>query len=243
MKRSIKFLALAFVMLLLAGCKMKADYQIEIGKDKNVTLTFVVAQDDEMIDAMLSMKNSSSSSSTTTSTKTYTDQERWEYVESSTNDNDYKDFKKEKYDKDGFKGYTYTLSLGSLDNLVADNSDSTDFEKITKESKIFTKSGDTYKLNLKPSDTDVQQMQQYKSSVGFDVTMTVKLPNEAKNNNATIVDKTTYTWDLTQTNDINLEFEIGNNNNLMIIIGGSCAVVAIAIGVVAVVLKNKKDNK
>ena len=239
MKKGFKLLALAFVMLLFAGCKMKADYQIEIGKDKNVTLTFVVAQDDEMIDAMLSMKNSTSSSSS--STKTFTDQERWEYIESSSDEDSYKDFKKEKYDKDGFKGYTYTLSLGSLDDLVASDSSATDFEKITKETKIFTKSGDTYKLNLKPSDSDVQQMQQYKSSVGFDVTMTVKLPNEAKSNNATTVDKTTYTWDLTQTNNIDLEFEIKKDNNMIIIIGGICAVAAIAICGLAIVLKKKKN--
>ena len=243
MKKGFKLMALAFIAILLAGCKMKANYQIEIGKDKNVTLQFIVAYDDEMIDTMISMKDSGNSSSSSSST--HTDQERWDYLESSANEGDsYKDFKKEKYDKDGFKGYTYTLSLGNIDNLVADGN-ATDIDKIGKDSKIFTKSGNVYKINIKQSDSDVQQFNQYKSSIGFDVNMVVKLPSEAKSNNATSVDKTTYTWDLTQTNSVDLEFELANNNTtiIIIIVAAAVAVIAIVGGVVFFITKKKKEDK
>ena len=237
MKKFKLFVVALIAMVLATGCAMKTEYGIKIGNDKSVKLEFLVAQDNEMIDAMLNMAGGEGE---------HTDKERWNYLESNGKENtDFKDFKKVKYDKNGFKGYTYTLDLGKIDDLVADSVEAVDFEKIGNGSKIFTKEGDVYKLNIKSSDDDNQQMEQYKDSVKFDVTLKVTLPEKAKSNNATKVDGTTYTWDLTKTADIDLAFELTGkaatkDNNKIIIIGAACAGAAIVIGVVALTLTKKK---
>ena len=232
MKRTFKLATMLFVVLLVTGCGMKAEYGIKIGKDKNVNLEFVVAQDDELIDAMSGKSDGSN-----------TDDARWEYLESqqSSEDADFKDFEKVKYDKDGYKGYTYKLALGNIENLVKDG-DATDIDSLSKDSKMFTKKGDVYSLNIKLSDDQSSELEQYASSINFDLKLKVTLPVKAKSNNATSVEGTTYTWDLTKAKSIELSFDLNGakSNNVVLIVGGVCAVAAIAIGVVVL---TKKKNK
>ena len=78
----------------------------------------------------------------------------------------------------------------------------------------------------------------------FDATFYVTLPNKAKSHNATTVsnDGLTYTWDLLKTQEIELSFELTPKSNILPIILGSVAVVAVA-GVAAYFLiKNKKET-
>ena len=243
MKRFFKFTALSLIVALcLTGCGMKAEYGIKIGKDKKVTLEFIVAQDDEMIDAMLDMGSSMGDDSSSTETKTHTDKERWEYVESSDTTEDFKDYKKTKYDKDGYKGYTYTLNLGNIDDLVTDSKEKASVDKLGKDAKIFTKKGEVYSLNIKLSDDETNQIKQYASQVDFDMKLKVKLPNKAKSNNATKVEGTTYIWDLTEAKSVDLSFEVngGSSLNPVMIAGAVCAVLGIGICVVA--FTKKKNN-
>ena len=236
MKRFFKLATLCMVVaLFVTGCGMKEEIGIKIGKDKKVSIEMIIAQDNEMIDAMLSMGQDSEDG------KTYTDKDRWEYLENSESDESYQDFKKVKYDKDGYKGYTYTLDLGDIENLVAEG-DKISIEDLGKDSKFFTKKGDVYTLNIELGSDQAQQKEQYKSSVDLDITMKVTLPNKAKSNNATKVDGNTYIWDLTKAKSIELSFDLtgkSSNNNSVLIAGAACAVVAIGIGVV--VLTKKKN--
>ena len=238
MKKLLKVIPLILVVLLLTtGCGMKAEYGINIGKDKKVKLEFLVAQDDEFIDAMLGMGSEDDSSEE----KTYTDAERWEYLESSkTESEDYKDFKAEKYDKDGYKGYIYSLDLGSIDELVADSKDAIDIESVGKDSKLFVKEGNVYKLQVKTSEEDNSQVKEYADYVDFDLKLKVTLPNKAKANNATTVEGNTYIWDLTKADSINLEFELGKTNTALII-GIAVAAVVVICGAVVVISKKKKS--
>lgn len=243
--KKFKLLAIsALLVTLITGCKMKAEYSITISKGSDVKIDVISAMDDEMIDAMMNMGNSSESNND--DSKTHTDKERWEYVEKNSQaDESYQDYKKEKYDKDGYKGYTYSLNLGKIDKLVTKDTELVDFEKIGKEAKIFTKKGNVYSLNVKSSDEDNQQVEQYSSSVGFDLKLKVKLPSKAKSNNATEIDGTTYIWDLTKVKDINLSFTLDgkSSDNNVLIIGGICAGAAIVICGCVLVLSKKKNKK
>lgn len=247
MKRKIKLAAIAlFTIVLSTGCAMKAEYGITVTKDKNVKLQVISAQDDEMIDAMLNMGNSFGEEETesTEEEKTYTDEERWEYVESNSEDEDFEDFKKEKYDKDGYKGYVYTNDLGNIDKLVSED-ESVDLDKLGENGKIFTKKGNVYKLNVKISDDEMSQIEQYSSTVKFDLTLKLTLPNKAKSNNATKVEKNTYIWDLTKAKSIDVEFTLDKPSNNIMYIGLACGALAICICTFVLVSKNKtkKDNK
>ena len=241
MKKVLNQIFLFLVIgLILTGCTMKAEYGIEIDSNKNVKLQFIVAQDDEMIDALMDMGNTDD----TEQEKKHTDAERWAYLESSQEeDSDFKDFKKAKYDKDGFKGYVYTMDFGNIDNLVADSKETIDIDSIDADSKIFTKDGETYKLNVKLSNDETSQMEQYAEQVAFDVKMKVTLPTKAKSNNATTVNGTTYTWDLTKASSIDLSFDFnGSSSNKTLLIVGIAAVVVICICIFLITKKKKAQN-
>lgn len=235
MKKLFKLATLCLAVVLLTGCGMKAEYGIKISKDKDVTIEITSAQDDEMID--YSITNGQEG-------QDVTDEQRWEYLEEQAKEDDsYKDYERVKYDKDGYKGYTYKLKAGKIEDLVADG-DAVEFDKLGENNKLFTKKGNVYSMNVKVSDEEANQIKQYAQYVNFDLKLTVTLPNKAKSNNATTVDGNTYTWDLTKLDDkgIELSFEFGgsNSNNIMLIAGGACAV--IAIGICAFVLIKKKQK-
>ena len=146
MKKTIKIaLLLALIMLLFTGCSMRTNVGITVSKDKKVSVQMISAMDDEMIDYYIGMANGDSEEG-----QTYTDEERWAYIEESEQDDDsYKGYTKAKYDQDGYKGYVYTLELGKIDDLVTtDQNAQPSFDELNKESKLFVKNGNKYSLNM-----------------------------------------------------------------------------------------------
>ena len=239
MKRLKLLVVSALLVTLVTGCGMKAEYKVSVSKDKKVSIEIVSAMDDEMIDYYIGGGQDTD--------KKYTDKERWDYLEQNSEDNEeYKDYKASKYDKDGFKGYTYTLDLGDIDKLITEDDKAIEMDNLGKDSKLFTKKGDVYSLNIKVSDDNASQMEQYAQYVKFDAKFTISLPNKAKSNNATSVSGNTYTWDLTKAKDIKLSFDItgksSSDNKMLYIIGGCVAGVGV-IAIATVVIMNNKKKK
>ena len=83
------------VCLLLTGCGMRMNIGLEVSKNKEVQAKIISAMDNEMIDFSISSANGEESEQS----KTYTDAERWEYVEKNDEDS-YEGYKKERYDQD-----------------------------------------------------------------------------------------------------------------------------------------------
>ncbi len=263
------------VLVFSTGCSMKENYNIIISKDKEVKIEVLSAMDNEMIDGMLGMNsqdepevnfdeedeffdyetNDDETNDDELSNgeedfdfskqKTYTDEERWKFVESnSEEDETLKDYKKEKYEQGEFKGYKYNTTLGKIDDLTAENGETVNIDKISKDSKIFTKKGDVYTLNVNLGEEDQSQINQYANMIKFDLKLSVTLPYKAKSNNATSVDGTTYTWDLTKAKSIELSFDFKGDNglNLPLIIGIACGVLLVVV-VCVIILTKKKGNK
>lgn len=256
MKKRLGFIGLLMAMLVvLSGCTMKMNVTYELGKDGKVKATIISAMDDEMIDGMLSMAESTSTEDEDAAdeeteepapTKTYTDAERWEYLENSEDEDDekYKEFTKTKYEQDGFKGYVYTKVLGDIDELSI-SKEEVGTDKDTDD-KIFVKNGKKYTLNYKADENEnyEEQSSQYEGyGAMIDAKLTIKLPKKALKNNATEVSKDglTYTWDLTKTSDVQLEFEYTKSNLLMIIL--IILGVVVVGGVLFKVLSKKKPAK
>ena len=237
MKKIFKVATLGLLTIFLcAGCAMREEFGFVIGKDKKVKLEVIYGMDNDMIDGFLSMSSDEDA--------TFTDEDRWNYLNSQneSEDSEFKDFKAEKYEKDGYKGWKYTLDLGEIDNLIKENEESTKLDDLGKDTKLFTKKGDNYVLVLKTSDEQNSQMSQYAESIKFDLKAKVTLPSKAKSNNATTVEGTTYIWDLTKTQSMEIEFNFNGSNNTPIIIG-CVACVLVACAVVAVVVINNKKKK
>jgi len=236
MKKTIKLLALAFVMLLFAGC-VRYDVDMTINSDKSMDLKVTTA----MADSVKGYMGEEASNG---------EKEKQELKD--------KGLDVEDYQQDGYTGYTVKKHYNNIDE-VSSTEDVTanigaegDAEKLFKATKGFF--GTTYKATFKSEDADSysSQMQSYKDNEsykeymkGMEIKFIVNLPSKAKSNNATTVsnDGKTLEWDLMTTPNVEFEFEMTNTTNLIIVIGGACAVAAIIISVVAVVIKKKKNNK
>lgn len=211
MKKFLKSFVFCFAFILfLSGCSMKAEYGINIDSKKNVSVEVISAMDDELIDSLLSSESVGESEEN----KTYTDEDRWKYVDENISDDDYEGYTKVKYDKNGYKGYSFKKDLGNIDDLSSDDPDDVELGDINDDSKIFIKKDNVYTLKVKNDSENEEQMEEYNESVGFDVKLVVTLPNEAISNNATEVssDGLTYTWDLVKAKDIELSFSFDKNN-------------------------------
>lgn len=244
MKKLYGFILLVAAVFLMTGCSMKMHVGLEVAKDGKVSATILTAYDNEMLDGMIAMKNGDMSETP----KENTDADRWAYIDSDEETESYKDYKKVKYEEDGFKGYTYTQEIGKIEDLVATGDEKISMDEMGKGSKLFTKEGNVYKLNIKASEeASSESTAQYEQmGASFDTKFYVKLPAKAKSHNATEVSKDglTYTWDLLKAKDIQLEFEMpaAGSNLLPIIIGAAACVVVVAVVCCVVLSKKKKNN-
>ena len=86
---------------------MKSEMKLKIDDDKTLKFEVTTLMDNEMIDGMLSLKDMDLTGDTTADpnaeTKEYTDEERWNFLESGDSSlTKTEGYKLEKYDKDGF---------------------------------------------------------------------------------------------------------------------------------------------
>lgn len=242
MKKFGKLLAVLFAaVILLGGCAMKAEYNIKIKDDKNVTMGIVMAYDKEMLDSLISMGDS------TVQKADITDDMRWAYLDKEVKeDSSLEGATVTKYEQDGFYGYVFSKDVGLIDDLSTEDKDAkrVDVNKGDLDSeKIFIKDGDKYKSNMfidKKSD-DFSSINSYKSYVDFQIFLIVDLPNKAISNNATEVtnDGKTLKWNLIEAENVDFEFEFAKKNpiaNLGKDSKTSVIIIIIAIVVVVVII-------
>ena len=209
MKKIKKLLLILFAVLILTGCSMKMHYNIEITNDKKVTLGMLVAYDDDLLDRIISNNKGIGN-------KTYTNEERWNYLEKNLkNNNKYKGFHSEKYEEGKFKGYIFSSEKINIKDVTSSLrtdrfSLSDDFELL--ESKTwFIKEGNIYKSNIKVNESSDSKEKEYEEKLGTNLEskVIVKLPVRAISNNATNVseDGKTLTWDLNNKGAQNIDFE------------------------------------
>ena len=235
-----KFLFLLVGLVLLTGCGMKGGYDLVIKSDKTIDFSFFMAYDDEMIQALMSMQSGGEE------IPTYTDEDVWELLES-MNGEAPEGFTMERYDQDGYKGFTYDATdVGNIDEATGDGSpfDITNMDSNMDDTMLFTKNGDNYVSNIVYSPVNESQGQ----DAEIDIKFTVTLPNKPISHNATTVsdDGKTLTWDLsgTEAGTIDFEFNFSSFPILMVaLIGGGIALLVILIVIILVVKKSKKKKQ
>ena len=247
MKKFGKVLAVfALAIILLGGCTLKEEFNFKIKEDKHVELGLVMAYDQEMIDGLITMSDSS------VKKEDITDEMRWKYLDDQ-NKEDEENNKAPidgatvtKYSQDGWYGYVYSKDIGLIDDLSTEdknaskidiNSDNLD------KAKMFIKDGDKYKSNMfiDKTSSDYKQMDSYKSyGAVFNVYLTVDLPNKAISNNATEVtnDGKTLKWNLLEADNIDFEFEFkkSSSKTLITIIAIVVVVIILLIALVVVII-------
>lgn len=226
MKKQIKkILVLLLLVVLVAGCSFKTEVSLKIDSNKDVEVSLLYAMDDEMIDSMMSLNESGLEGS---ENKTYTDEERWKYLESDDSSFDIpEDYETKRYEKNGYKGFIATKKGGKLDEVsVASSSKRVNIFSEDDEDAfsgdLFIKEGNKYKSNMTVDlGENGDQMESYESyGASFEFNLVIELPVKPTSNNATSVssDGKTLTYNLLKTKDIEFEFELdgkeSKNNGL-----------------------------
>lgn len=227
MKRLSKLLLVSVLsVVLVTGCKMKTSMEFNIDKE-NTNINLIMAFDDEFIDTMLAYQENPDAISgdpATTTAPAHTDEERWAYIESGswTSMGDVSDdYKPERYEKDGFKGYSYSIPVGKLDDISSETATervdlATLFNgsEITDDAVLFIKKGNTYTSNMSytvSNDTSgMEGVSAEQMAEVFDISISFNLPSEAAANNATTVsaDKKKLSYSLLETKNIDFSFTL-----------------------------------
>lgn len=233
-----KILSLCSVILVLCGCGMKAEYNMNIKSDKSMDFAVIIAYDDELIDAMISMDESK---------EEYTEEEGWQMLEDSMeseNSPENYGFTKERYNEGEYHGFKYVKTISNIDNISSEqaNFKLEEFEKIS-ESILFVKSGNKYKANFELS-SEEQENNSQGADIGIEMIFTVTLPREPISHNAATVseDGKTLTWNLTEKGVQNIEFEFSFTDNTMLYIGVAASLVLVVTIVSIIIYKNKKKQ-
>ncbi len=258
MKNILKIIfAILIMTFILTGCGMKTYVGMIINKDKTIKVEYTTAMDDEAIDLAIGMNNSGDNASgdlaILQSAKTYTDEERWAYIEQSTNSSqNYNGYKKSKYNKDGYKGTVFSKVLdGTIDDYVGDG-ENVDFASLSEDDKMFTKKNGHYYLyiDLGGSGDNYSDAKYYKEQgADMDYKFYISLPKPAVKHNATIVtdDPLTYSWDLLEANSIELEFDLGESKDytpvIIWIVIIAFVVLILGLSIYKMISSKKKENE
>lgn len=270
MKKYLKMLFALIMVVTLTGC-LKYNVNMEVKDDKSVTLEMIYAMNTSYMDDLnFDEEENEIEEELEEEEEEPEEEEEDEEPVDSSNDNpsvkkeDYewlekKGYKVEDYeyeDKEGNKyvGIKVKKTFDSIDDIAKEDEKTINFTEMFEEkdkfddSQFFSKKGNEYTANFVFDFTqdgeDVSE--QYKDYAKmFDLKYEVKLPKEAKDNNASKVsdDKKTYTWNLTygKKNTVNYTFELGSSKKVAIIIIIAVVVVAAIACCVAVVLSKKKQ--
>ena len=248
MKKLRNLIMVLLVMVLVSGCKLKAEYNMQINKDKSGSFNIIVAMDDELLETMLAQEDENATS------KEYTDEDKWKYLDSMFNDDESSPeaagFTVNKYEKDKFKGYEYFIKIDNIDDYSGKEA-SFDLDDLAnfKESKIFVKDGNKYKakITFDMDDLNTESYQGIDLSSIYDMKFIVTLPDKPISSNATTVseDGKTLTWDLTKLDDkgIEFEFELAKDNTILYVgIGVALVILVVIILVIVLTKKNSKPT-
>ena len=152
LKRCKKILLIVLGVLLISGCKAKSETSMIINDDMSINIKGIIGYDDELINAMMSMSESSSLENFE-EVKNYTDEEQRKYLEENFIDTNEafssmknQGFTVQEYQDETYMGYVMAKNIKNIDDFVGDNPDLSisDYDDFNNK-KMFKKEGNVYK--------------------------------------------------------------------------------------------------
>ena len=257
-KNCKKIILIVLGVLLISGCKAKSETSMIINDDMSINIKGIVGYDDELINAMMSM-NESSSLEDFEEVKNYTDEEQRKFLEENFIDTNEafssmknQGFTVQEYQDETYMGYVMSKNIKNIDDFVGDNPDLSisDYDDFNNK-KMFKKEGNVYKgkilFNKSETTTEIETY-----DIELDYKFILTLPNKAISSNATSVsdDGETLTWDLANTNidAIEFEFEFPSfltmlKNNMFVVAGIAIFVVLIIVILIVLCISKVKKKK
>lgn len=136
--------------------------------------------------------------------------------------------------KKGLLKDTYTFKINELENDYSSFGDEEEIDELEDDNDIDTYTESTY--------TDSSFDDYEKLLSGLEMNFVINLGTKANSHNATKVDGTTYTWDLSKSDTVNITFDIYNTMPIYVITGILVLISVVLIGL-DIIRKNKEKNR
>ncbi len=220
MNKLKKLIGIILCALLITGCELKYEGQVEITSDGKMDMSIIMAYDRELISTLIYMEEnddllgsededdmSDIPEASITKIRTYLEEnkpEEQDGVEIS------------RYERNGYYGYQMTYEINNIDDVSSkekvDNSLFGDFNiqentnnNNNEKKMMFQKEDDTYYANYKLNDTSDSSngMSANLSRINLSLKYTVTLPTKPIEHNADTVseDGKTLTWNISSLNE------------------------------------------
>lgn len=258
MKRIFRWLPIVLLLFLITGC-VNFEYSMEIKEDKSVVIDVIYSMDKSEVESLNKDGEESTESQEEINKNEINIEDYKKLEEKGWRVENYTDTK----DNKNFEGIKLSKTYPNIDNITKEKekivilSDLFDEDKEFDETQFFSGKDNNYKANFvfefenksntteetqrkdveaESLDMDVSTPDMSATQNMFTLSYTVKLPVEAKNNNATTVseDKKTLSWklDTTKKNEINYEFTLSNKA----VLGDSSLALYVVIGSIGLLL-------
>lgn len=221
MNKLKKLIGIILCALLITGCELKYEGQVEITSDGKMDMSIIMAYDRELISTLIYMEEnddllgsededdmSDIPEASITKIRTYLEENKPEEQDG---------VEVSRYERNGYYGYQMTYEINNIDDVSSkEKVDSSLFEDFNiqdtentnnnNEKKImFQKEDDTYYANYKLSDTSNSSngMEANLSMINLSLKYTVTLPTKPIEHNADTIseDGKTLTWNISSLNE------------------------------------------
>ncbi len=221
MNKLKKLIGIILCALLITGCELKYEGQVEIKSDGKMDMSIIMAYDRELISTLIYMEEnddllgsededdmSDIPEASITKIRTYLEENKPEEQDG---------VEVSRYERNGYYGYQMTYEINNIDDVSSkEKVDSSLFEDFNiqdtentnnnNEKKImFQKEDDTYYANYKLNDTSDSSngMSANLSRINLSLKYTVTLPTKPIEHNADTIseDGKTLTWNISSLNE------------------------------------------
>jgi len=270
MNKLKKLIGVILCALLVTGCELKYEGQVEITSDGKMDMSIIMAYDRELVSTLIYMEENDDllgsengddtdiPEASITNIRTFLEKNKPEEQEG---------IEVSRYEKNGYYGYQMTYEIENIDDVsTKEKLYTTLFEDLIQDNEnnssnsqkkmMFQKDGDIYSANIKLNETSDNNINANLSMVGLSLKYTVTLPTKPIEHNADTVsdDGKTLSWNissLSEKNDsIEYSFKLkdavatakteGLNTEMIMLIAGIVIIVIIIVIVLVLFARNNK---
>lgn len=240
MNKLFKVLSIITIMIMISGCSLDVNGDMEIKENGNFKYEVDVIFDKELINNVINLSNYNGVY------KNNSDKEIEEYLNNKVNIKYYEGFNKKIIINEDNAEIIYSYSINDINDISDNNKKEVilnDFnsEEEFKNIKIFTKIKDKYYGNFKY----ISNVNDNDNIVDYNITFKVNLPYRVSSSNADDVssDGKSLKWNINSSSDkdIDFSFKLKGRDLLKMIVFSVIDMVLIA-GITTLIIRNRRES-
>lgn len=240
MNKLFKVLSIITIMIMISGCSLDVNSDMEIKENGNFKYEVDVIFDKELINNVINLSNYNGVY------KNNSDKEIEEYLNNKVNIKYYEGFNKKIIINEDNAEIIYSYSINDINDISDNNKKEVilnDFnsEEEFKNIKIFTKIKDKYYGNFKY----ISNVNDNDNIVDYNITFKVNLPYRVSSSNADDVssDGKSLKWNINSSSDkdIDFSFKLKGRDLLKMIVFSVIDMVLIA-GITTLIIRNRRES-